>query len=137
MPNVKLSATVILGRKTYDWVLDNADFPYTDKKTYVITRTPGPTAGEIIYFSGNFKDLMVQLKSEDGKNIYCCGGAEIVKEFLKDDLIDEFVISVIPILVGNGMPLFKEGRPEQKLNLVSVKSFDTGLVRLHYKRNDN
>lgn len=129
--------TVIIGRKTYDWILNNADFPYSDKKTFVITRIPGPSSGKITFYTGKLKDLILQLKSEDGINIYCCGGAEIVNEFLKDDLIDEFVISIIPILVGKGIQLFRDGRPEQKLEFVSVKSFETGLVQLHYRRNYN
>jgi hypothetical protein len=49
-------------------------------------------------------------------------------------LIDEFTISIIPILVGNGTRLFKDGRPEQHLKFVSVKSFETGLTQLHYRR---
>jgi len=49
-------------------------------------------------------------------------------------LIDEFIISVIPVFVGNGTRLFKDGRPEQKLELVSTKHFDKGLTQLHYKR---
>lgn len=80
---------------------------------------------------------MLKLKSENGKNIFCEGGAEIVNELLKNDLLDEIIISVIPILVGNGTRLFKDGRLEQKLQLVNVKTFDTGLTQLHYKRADN
>jgi dihydrofolate reductase len=129
--------TVILGRKTYDWILDNADFPFSDKETYVITRFPGPGTGKIIFYTGNIKDLMLKLKSEEGKNIYCGGGAEIVNEFLNDDLIDEFVISIIPILIGRGIQLFQDGRPEQKLVLVSAKWFETGLVQIHYRRDHN
>jgi dihydrofolate reductase len=49
-------------------------------------------------------------------------------------LIDEFVISVIPILVGNGIRLFQDGRPEQQFELLSVKSYDTGLAQVHYRR---
>jgi dihydrofolate reductase len=48
-------------------------------------------------------------------------------------LIDELIISVVPVLVGSGIRLFKDGRPEQGLELVSVKSFETGLLQLHYK----
>ena len=83
------------------------------------------------------KNLVVKLKSKKGKNIYCDGGAEVINELLKHDLIDEFIISIVPILLGNGTRLFKDGRPEQKLKLVDVKTFDTGLAQLHYKRADN
>jgi dihydrofolate reductase len=79
-------------------------------------------------------DLIQRLKSEKGKGIYCDGGAVIINELLHHDLIDEFTISIIPILVGNGTRLFKDGRPEQHLEFVSVKSFETGLTQLHYRR---
>ena len=130
--------TVILGRKTYDWVMKQVgEFPHADKNAYIITRTVRPTIGKTVFYSGDLTDLVRKLKSENGKNIFCDGGAEIVNELLKNDLLDEIIISVIPILVGNGTRLFKDGRPEQKLKLENVKTFDTGLTQLHYKRADN
>jgi dihydrofolate reductase len=57
-----------------------------------------------------------------------------VNELLKNDLIDELIISIVPVLVGNGTRLFKDGRPEQQLALAGAKTFDTGLTQLHYKR---
>jgi dihydrofolate reductase len=132
---IKTVDAVIVGRKTYDKVLSMGfDFPHADKDAYIITRTPRANIGSIKFYSGDLKTLVHQLKSKEGKNIYCDGGSEIVNELLKDGLIDEFVISVIPIFVGNGTKLFKDGRPEQKLELVSVRSYDKGLTQLHYKR---
>ena len=134
---IKTVDTVILGRKTYDWVMTQvSEFPHADKNSYVITRTPRPAIGKTHFYTGDLKDLVLKLKSEQGKNIFIDGGAEIVNELLKQNLIDELIISVIPILVGNGTRLFKDGRPEQKLELVSTKQFDKGLVQLHYKRVD-
>lgn len=78
--------------------------------------------------------LVRQLKSKKGKNIYCDGGAEIINALLKNDLIDELIISLVPVLLGSGTKLFNDGRPEQLLEFVSVKNFQTGLVQLHYKR---
>lgn len=126
--------TIIIGRKTYDWVTKQFDFPHADKKTYIITRTAKPGIDRTVFYTSDLTELVIKLKSEQGKNIFCDGGAEIVNELLKNNLIDEFIISVIPILVGNGTKLFKEGRPEQKLKLVNVKTYDTGLTQLHYKR---
>lgn len=126
--------TVILGRKTYDWVMKQVpDFPHADKTTYIITRTSRPSIGKTHFYSGNLKDLVLQLKKEPGKNIFIDGGAEIVNELLKYKLIDDFIISLIPILLGNGTRLFKDGAPEQELILINVNKFDTGLVQLHYK----
>ncbi len=130
--------TVILGRKTYDWVRKQVgEFPHADKNAYIITRTSRPTIGKTTFYSGDLTELVRKLKGEKGKNVFCDGGAEIVNELLKNDLLDEIIISVIPILVGNGTRLFKDNRPEQKLKLVNVKTFDTGLTQLHYKRTDN
>ena len=57
----------------------------------------------------------------------------MIHELLKHKLIDEFIVSIVPVLVGEGTRLFKDGQPEQDLELVSVKEFETGLVQLHYK----
>lgn len=129
--------TVIMGRKTYDkGIAMGFDFPHADKDAYIITRTSRPNIGSLKSYAGDLKLLIHRLKSENGKNIFCDGGAEVVNELMKNELIDEFIISVIPILVGNGIKLFKDGRPEQKLELVSTKQFDKGLTQLHYKRAD-
>jgi dihydrofolate reductase len=129
--------TVIIGRRTYDWVTSQVDFPHADKETYVITRTERPGIGSITFYTGDLKELVSKLKSSTGKNIFCDGGAEIIHELLKDDLIDEFIISIIPILLGDGIKLFKEGRPEVKLELISSKSYETGLLQLRYQRLSN
>lgn len=129
--------TIILGRKTYDYVLKEIGSSHYDngqRDVYVITRTERPKVGRTTFYTGNLTDLVQQLKSQEGKNIYCDGGAEIINELLQHDLIDEFTISIIPILLGNGTRLFKDGRPEHALELVSTKQFDTGLTQLHYKR---
>ena len=129
--------TIILGRKTYDYVcreIGSSHYDNGQRDVYVITRTEKTSIGRTTFYSGNLINLVQRLKSENGKNIYCDGGAEIINELLQHDLIDEFIISVIPVLVGNGTRLFKDNRPEQQLEFVSAKSFETGLTQLHYKR---
>ena len=126
--------TVILGRRTYDWVMERVpEFPHADKKAYVITRSTRPDIESTTFYSGDLTSLVTKLKEGTGKNIFCDGGAEIVNELLSASLIDELIISVIPVLVGDGTRLFKDGRPEQLLELISSKSFETGLTQLHYK----
>lgn len=128
---------IILGRKTYDWVLREigpSHYDNGERDVYVITRSERPSVGKTTFYTGNLAELVEELKKGNGKNIYCDGGAEIVNELLKNDLIDEFIISIVPVLVGNGTRLFKDGRPEQLLEFVSVKTFDTGLTQLHYRR---
>ncbi len=129
--------TLIIGRKTYDYVLKEIGSSHYDngqRDVYIITRTERPSVGKTIFYTGNLTELVRRLKSGSGKNIYCDGGAEIINELLRNDLIDEFTISVIPILLGEGIRLFKDGRPEQQLELLNTKSFETGLTQLLYKR---
>ena len=125
--------TVILGRKTYDWVMTQvAEFPHTDKITFVITRTPKQSIGNTHFYTGNIQTLIDELKNKPGKNIFIDGGAQIVNELLKKQLIDEFIISIIPIVLGQGVRLFHDNNPEQVLKLIATQHFDTGLVQLHY-----
>ncbi|MDR3008932.1 MAG: dihydrofolate reductase family protein [Sphingobacterium sp.] len=127
--------TLIVGRKTYEYVLKNVGASHYDngqRDVYVITRTARPHIGRTIFYSGDLVNLISELKSGKGKNIYCDGGAEIINELLKHDVIDELIISVIPTLLGDGTRLFQEGRPEQLLKLITTKTFETGLVKLHY-----
>ena len=129
--------TIIIGRRTYDYVLREIGPSHYDngqRDIYVITRTERSQEGRTIFYTGDIPELVKRLKSEKGKNIYCDGGAEVINELLKHDLMDELIISVIPVLLGNGTRLFKDGRPEQLLEHTAVKTFETGLTQLRYKR---
>ena len=129
--------TIILGRKTYDWVLrevGSSHYDNGDRDVYVITRTERPSSGRTTFFTGDLIEFVQQLKTKEGKDLYCDGGAELITELLKNDLIDEYIISIVPVLLGGGKRLFKDGRPEQQLELLSTKAFETGLTQLHYRR---
>jgi len=125
--------TVIVGRKSYEKVLSmGMEYPLSNKDLYIMTRTPRPAVGSTKFYTGNLKELVLNLKSQKGKSIYVDGGAEIANEMMMDNLIDEFYISIIPILLGNGISLFNNSRPQLPLKLVSTKSYNKGLVQLHY-----
>jgi dihydrofolate reductase len=126
--------TVVMGRKTYDWVMGQVpEFPHADKTAYIITRRPRPPIGNTYFYNGSLKDLFHRLKSEPGKNIFIDGGAEIVNELLRDRLIDEIILSVIPVLLGAGTRLFQDGRPGQKLEFIEAKGYESGLLQIRYK----
>jgi dihydrofolate reductase len=129
--------TIIIGRKTYDYVvreIGTHHYDNNERDVYVITSKPLENTGRTIFYSGDIKQLIDRLKSESGKNIYCDGGAEIINTLLKLDVIDELTISIIPILLGDGIRLFQDKRPEQLLKLINVKTFETGLTQLYYTR---
>ena len=131
---IKKIDTVIMGRKTYDWVMNQVtDFPHADKETYIVTRQNKAPIGNINFYNDDINDLINKLKQQKAKNIFVDGGAEIVNLFIKDNLIDEYIISIIPILLGDGIKLFNKGFQQQNLQLISSKQYEKGLVQLHYK----
>jgi dihydrofolate reductase len=127
--------TVIMGRKTYDKVAGfGIPFPHADKQTFVITRNIIPSSGKITFYNGNLETLVSGLKQEEGKGIFVDGGSEIINELLKLNLIDEFIIFIIPVLLGEGIPLFKGDSHRKYLILKKIQSYDTGVTKLHYQK---
>lgn len=126
--------TVIWGRKTYDKVLSfGIDFPHKNKKVYVLSAERSGSDEHVSYVN-DVPALIRQLQAEEGKGIYCDGGAGLVFELLKHSLIDQVIVSVIPHLLGNGVRLFKDGRPEEKLRFKKSISYPSGLVQLWYEK---
>ncbi|HEX2967907.1 MAG TPA: dihydrofolate reductase family protein [Bacteroidales bacterium] len=133
---IKTIDTIIVGRKTYDKILE-IGFKYPDdKEVYVITRDEKPGKQELKFYSGSLKKLVSELKSVAGEDIFCDGGSEIINQLLMDNLIDEFIISVIPVILGDGIPLFKKKISRMNLKLIDCQKFDTGLVQMHYTKID-
>ena len=127
--------TYIVGRKTYDKVLEMTGgiFPASiQNKCFIITRQEREDENEVTFFNGNIEDLINRLKQEKGKHIYCDGGSQIVKILMDKNLIDEYRISVIPIILGDGKRLFRGETPTIKLKALPCQQYDTGVVHLHY-----
>jgi dihydrofolate reductase len=132
---IKTVDTVIMGRKTYDKVLSfGIEFPHKDRKCYVLSHSKKGKDKHVEFFEGNIAELISKIRKTEGRDIFCDGGAEVIFELMKQNLIDRYVISVIPVLLGSGISLFKSGRPEQKLKLTRSVAFPSGLVQLWYER---
>jgi dihydrofolate reductase len=128
--------TLIWGRKTYDKLLSfGIEFPHKDKKCYVFSASRTGSDENVTYFS-DLDELVNELQKEEGKNIYCDDGGELVYELLKRSLIDTLIVSVIPYLVGEGIRLFRDGRPSQALEFKKSITFPSGLVQLWYNKPD-
>lgn len=129
--------TYIVGRKTYDKIVELVGaFPQAeDFDCYVLTRQDIPNQENITFYNGSIESLIEDIRSAPGKHIYCDGGAEIVKLFMDHDLIDEYWISIIPVILGAGKRLFKGDTPYGSLKLIHSKQYDTGLVQVLYQRN--
>ncbi len=129
--------TYIVGRRTYEIVLKltGGVFPQAEQhKCYIITRDERPDENGVTFYNGDLSELINSIKQQEGKHIYCDGGSQIVKLLMQQDLIDEYRVSVIPVILGGGIRLFQEGNPMIKLKALPSKHYDTGLVHLHYVR---
>lgn len=122
--------TIIMGRKTYTWLLNHMDsWPYPDKETYVISRTAHEHK-ESIYFMKDSISLIHDLQSREGKHIWLVGGSEIIAMLMKQNLIDQYLITLIPKILGSGTPLFRN-QQDVTLNLIDVK-YEKDLIMISY-----
>lgn len=127
--------TLIMGRKTYDKLLSfQIPWPHPEKDVYVLSRTRSGSEENIAYFNDDLAHLIADLRSKPGKNIYLDAGGEVVASALQRDLIDQMIISVVPILLGDGKRLFWDDRPSQVLTLERSLTYPSGLVQLWYSR---
>lgn len=118
--------TVIMGRKTWHQIvteLSPQQWVYEDFTTYVITHHPLPSSESVRFTDRDPVELVRALRSVAGGQIWICGGASIIGRLLEAEQIDRFHITVIPVLLGNGIRLFERGR---RLPLKLVRVSRTG-----------
>ncbi len=98
----------------------------------MLTSRECESTAEIIFSKQNIGDLTRKLKSVNGKNIWICGGASVINQFHKLGLIDEYTITVMPTILGDGIRLFETSEDERKLKLLSTRAYN-GIVDLTYE----
>ncbi len=120
---------VLIGGTTFRQVQED----YKGKEVYVFSsRMPANKGDNIHFVSGNIQSILFKMEKEDKGDMWLVGGANLIHQFMRKSLIDEFIITIIPILLGNGIPLFLGKYPEIKLTLSNVVSYKSGLVQLYY-----
>jgi dihydrofolate reductase len=124
----------LLGRKTYEVSLQLGEKFDSNVRYYVFSKQPPPPSlpPRVEFVAGNVVAFAKQLQEEPGKNIWLMGGGEIIASFLDKGLIDEFIISVVPVFIGEGIPLIAPRHRDVELTLNSVQQFPDGVVQLHY-----
>jgi len=126
---------LLIGRNTYETALGFAEWPYAGKRCVVLTHRETPSVHGEQFFAGEPAALLEQLALSGAQRLYVDGGA-VIREFLQQGLIDDLTLSIVPVLLGTGIPLFGSELPEQKLRLESSKAYESGLVQLRYARLD-
>lgn len=141
--------TILYGRKSYElWGQFTPGMEVSDtdkemwelvhsKEKYVFSRTQTGTEHKAIFINVHIVEEVNKLKNKPGKDIWLYGGASLITTFINLRLVDEFRLSVHPVILGEGKPLFIDIKQRLNLKLVHTRSFSSGVVQLIYHLNRN
>jgi dihydrofolate reductase len=132
--------TVLMGRKTYDWVTaQGMSNPHPEQIQYVFTSTPEKyaSAKNTIFTSADPIETAKELQTQKGKNIFLVGGGVLIREFLKSNMVDEFILFFVPIVLGSGIRLFEPFGSSVLLETISATKYDDGMMELRLKKLTN
>ena len=127
--------TVVMGRASYELARSFGDWPYPAARSLVITSRPLDDAPlNVTRVGADVPLLTTALRASGGKDAWIMGGARTINAFLEVGAIDRIDLFTVPTLLGDGIPLFRSGRPPMDLKLVGTQTYDKGLARLSYVR---
>ncbi|MBG9737408.1 dihydrofolate reductase family protein [Paenibacillus alvei] len=137
--------TILYGRKSYDlWGQFTPGSENTEtekemwrlihsKEKYVFSQTQQGADNKVIFINDNIHEEVIKLKNKPGKDIWLYGGASLITTFLNLGLVDEFRLSVHPVILGEGKPLFIDIKQRLNLKMVHTRTFTSGVVQLIYR----
>ena len=127
--------TVIFGRRTLDAVPPGETPPKGHWTTYVFSRSlpPGERDG-LVFVNESPTEFIRKLRKRPGKHIFHMGGGQLARSFLEADLVDELSLGIVPVLLGEGLPMFPSGFPRRNFKLIENKAYSQGLIALKYER---
>ncbi|OCS83017.1 dihydrofolate reductase family protein [Caryophanon tenue] len=126
--------TIIVGRHTIEWLkkVPNLPFPYHDKTCYAISTTPQPHDPHFSWINNDFDTFLHDLKYRQGGDIWLVGGGQLIRSALNAQLVDEVILTIAPVLLGKGVPLFTGVLNMQHLRLRASETFGQ-FVELRYE----
>ena len=115
---------VLLGRATYEKCLEFPEWPYAGKPYWVLSKKTGSTPAAVVS----------EMRSRAIRRAWLVGGGRLAAAFRAEGLITQHIVSVIPVLLGAGIPLFDGPAPREELKLLGTKTYNNGIVQLRYAR---
>ncbi len=126
--------TVIMGGRTYHSILCmDVLWPYKGKETYIVTRHSSNNEQNIRFITEQVIENITQLKEKEGKDIWLVGGGELTSMLLNYNLIDTMIIISIPIVLGNGIPLFPNVSMTSNWNVINSHKYKNGVITTEYE----
>ena len=132
---------LVMGSATYEFVLADidkgAEWPYKNEPSWVLStrELPIPKGADIRVVNARVPELIDELTAAAaGKNLWVVGGGNVASQFADESLLDELIVTVVPVVLGQGKPLFDRRLPGDPLKLAGVRPFANGMVELRYVR---
>lgn len=123
--------TTLMGHSTYKVILGfDTPFPYSDKTNYVFSRSDHPGNEHVTFVRQDPAGFVKELKRQVGRHIWLIGGGQINTALLNAGLIDEIILTYVPVILGSGIPLFAEGAQERQLQVAERQCYENGFVQL-------
>jgi dihydrofolate reductase len=127
---------LVIGRNTFEIVLAFPEWPYGEKRVVVLSSKPldfsGVRGGKVEQMGGAPADIVAKLKASGVQHVYLDGGVTI-QRFLRDGLVDRMIITRVPVLIGQGIPLFGALPRDVRLRQVATQAYKSGLVQTEYE----
>ena len=137
-PFVATIDTAIMGRKTLDAGLKmggGEQMRASSIAYYVFSHSQPPGERDhAVFVNQSPRAFVSRLRKRPGKDIWLMGGGELARDFLKADLVDQLYLGIVPVLLGEGIPLFPPGFPQRNFALIENKTYSRGLIALKYRR---
>ncbi|MFB8787594.1 MAG: dihydrofolate reductase family protein [Potamolinea sp.] len=126
--------TLIMGNTTYQQVLGFGEYPYQGKQGFVFSKTiVSERDNNVEFVGGDWENFINKLRQSPGRDIWLVGGGQTIHFFMKHGFVDELILSIHPIILGDGIPLIvKDPSLETALVLKDVKTYDSGLLQVYY-----
>ena len=125
---------LVMGRRTYDQAIGFDEWLFTGKPIYVFTTNPpDDNPHDVQFVQGDPAGFVRDVACEYDGMVWLLGGADLAEQFRRAGLIDEYMIHVMPTILGRGVPLFGGNAPHTALDLIEARAFDDGVVMLHYR----
>lgn len=123
--------SIIMGRKSFEKTLSFGPYPFTNQDTYVLTSNPKED-DQVNYTNQDINDLVNNIK--DKGDIWLFGGGNVITQFINNDLIDEYIITIVPIIIGEGIPLFRGVLKDVELSLQKTVTDHVSMTLIYQKK---
>jgi dihydrofolate reductase len=125
---------LLMGRGSFEVMQRDGLGLFADKTWYVFSKSLPEVPPGVHQIRDDWEARVRTLRAQPGGDLWLFGGADLTAQFLRAGLVDELLLSIHPVLLGAGKPLFSQTHPREWFDLLAARSYETGLVQLHYQK---